>query len=55
MSRFPHPGPLTHPSAHEAGALLARQGFLRLDATTVARFAGVETQEIGRASCRERV
>jgi hypothetical protein len=43
MSRFPTPGPLTHPSAHEAGALLARQGFVRLDATTVARLAGVET------------
>ncbi|HQY08874.1 MAG TPA: 2OG-Fe dioxygenase family protein [Burkholderiaceae bacterium] len=46
MSRFPHPGPLTHPSTHEAGALLARQGFLRLDAATVARFAGVQPQAL---------
>lgn len=39
---FPHPEPLTHPSPHEAGVLLARQGFVRLDAVTVARFAGVD-------------
>ena len=46
MPNFAHPEPLFIPSPHEAGALLARQGFVRLDAETLARFAGVEPQAL---------
>jgi hypothetical protein len=46
MPTFAHPEPLVLPSAHEAGALLTRQGFVRLDSETLARFAGVEPQAL---------
>jgi hypothetical protein len=37
---FPHPEPLHHPSAAEAAALLRAQGFVRLDAASLAGLTG---------------